>query len=276
MFPNLNTLREIHVDRLNTTVWHSHHSTQIGYVLAGRVDVAFPGTQVTCLPDDFHLIVDGHLHVVTEHPNTRYYHGFVSLNVQGDYFTDNAERDSDLDWLAGKSLVVHQSPGLAEQLQQIVRWWQSDRLSGRLVAQCLVVQVFMELQMRQGRCISRDEYKDQSTEDLRLFQEAVWFIEQHYRDVALSVPDVAQACAVCRSTLDKSFKRRMDTGPKAFIQRYRVDRAKDALRHGDSNLTEIAQRTGFPDLFAFSRVFKRFVGVSPTGYLRSLRSRPSG
>jgi AraC-like DNA-binding protein len=59
---------------------------------------------------------------------------------------------------------------------------------------------------------------------------------------------------------------------KTLLDRFRSEAAQERLRWSDHDLTHIAAELGFPDLFAFSRFFKRLNGVSP-GVWRDGRRR---
>jgi two-component system response regulator YesN len=56
-----------------------------------------------------------------------------------------------------------------------------------------------------------------------------------------------------------------------FIARRRMLEARRLLDRGDLLVKEVAYRVGFGDPNYFSRRFKSFVGISPTGYCRSDR-----
>ena len=47
--------------------------------------------------------------------------------------------------------------------------------------------------------------------------------------------------------------------------------ARELLRESACSVTEIAARVGYPTIHAFSRAFKRLVGMSQGAYSRSVR-----
>ena len=64
--------------------------------------------------------------------------------------------------------------------------------------------------------------------------------------------------------------------PAAYIQRLRVEKAKDMLKSDYGSITDIALSLGYADIYDFSRVFKRIVGVAPTAYARQMTGRADG
>ena len=113
-----------------------------------------------------------------------------------------------------------------------------------------------------------DEAPHVGPNDYRLFRKAVEAVEENYANPALDVSAIARHCAVSRSLLDRVFHETLSHGPKEFLQRYRVDRSKQLMRARTHSLSEIALLTGFPDIFAFSRTFKRLTGKPPSRHAK--------
>jgi AraC-like DNA-binding protein len=63
----------------------------------------------------------------------------------------------------------------------------------------------------------------------------------------------------------------MNITPMAYINRYRVKRAKLLLEEGNLNITEVALAVGFSDGSYFNRVFREEVGLTPGAYQRGER-----
>jgi AraC family transcriptional regulator len=55
-----------------------------------------------------------------------------------------------------------------------------------------------------------------------------------------------------------------------YVQRLRVSRASEMLAEKEIPLTEIAYSTGFADQSHFTRVFKRYLGITPGAFRHSL------
>lgn len=56
--------------------------------------------------------------------------------------------------------------------------------------------------------------------------------------------------------------------PMAFVAGMRMRRAESLLRRGGMTVTEVAERVGYSDAFAFSTAFKRWKGVPPSRVAR--------
>ena len=62
--------------------------------------------------------------------------------------------------------------------------------------------------------------------------------------------------------------------PNDYRQRVRIKRCCEKLAQTDETVTAIGISSGFGSSQYFSRVFKKYVGVTPTEYRRLFGSQP--
>ena len=82
-----------------------------------------------------------------------------------------------------------------------------------------------------------------------------WSLDQLARQVGLS-----------RTVLAGRFRQAMGDTPLNYLRTVRLQRAMRLLAEGDETLDRIATEVGYQDSFAFSKAFKRRVGVSPRDF----------
>jgi transcriptional regulator GlxA family with amidase domain len=58
----------------------------------------------------------------------------------------------------------------------------------------------------------------------------------------------------------------MSVTPIAYLNRYRISRARTLLEESMRSVTDVALEVGFTDLANFSRAFHREVGMTPNAY----------
>jgi AraC-like DNA-binding protein len=83
-------------------------------------------------------------------------------------------------------------------------------------------------------------------------------------DGDLTVGGAAGRLGVDRSTLFRRFRAAYGCGPRTYLQRVRLERARDLLLRGEGTVTAIAEACGYDDHRAFARAFKTRYGVSPS------------
>ncbi|HSG39546.1 MAG TPA: AraC family transcriptional regulator, partial [Thermoanaerobaculia bacterium] len=90
-----------------------------------------------------------------------------------------------------------------------------------------------------------------------------------------SVVSLASAVGMSRSSFASRFTALVGETPLAYLTRWRMHLASDLLRSRGLSVSQIAGRVGYESEAAFSKAFKREVGVPP-GALRRVKSpRPS-
>ena len=94
---------------------------------------------------------------------------------------------------------------------------------------------------------------------------AIYYIEE-YSSHFLTSDDIASAAGCSQSHLRYLFRKSHGESPMHYLNRVRVERAKEMLATNMFTLSDIAIACGFRNVYYFSRVFKEFTGVSPGKY----------
>lgn len=84
----------------------------------------------------------------------------------------------------------------------------------------------------------------------------------------LGASDLARAAGLSRSALYARFTERLGVTPAAYLTRWRMSLARQALRT-EASIAEVAGSIGYASEAAFSRAFKREVGQSPSAWRRA-------
>ncbi len=88
-----------------------------------------------------------------------------------------------------------------------------------------------------------------------------------------TVQRLGEEAAVSRSTLHEHFVHFIGQPPMQYLTQWRMQLASVRLRDTDAKVIEIAFDVGYKNEAAFSRAFKRMVGVSPSAWRRLRRAR---
>ena len=84
-----------------------------------------------------------------------------------------------------------------------------------------------------------------------------------------TVASLANEVAMSRSAFAARFAELVGEPPMHYVTRWRMHAAVTWLREGDATLGELALRLGYQSEAAFSRAFKRFMGLSPGAVRRA-------
>lgn len=94
---------------------------------------------------------------------------------------------------------------------------------------------------------------------------AVEWLAAHYPQ-RIDLAELAAACGMSPSRLSHRFREQMGVAPMRYLERLRIDRAREQLAMSGRSITEIAAAVGFADPDWFARVFKRRTGAAPRAF----------
>jgi YesN/AraC family two-component response regulator len=96
-------------------------------------------------------------------------------------------------------------------------------------------------------------------------QDAIKFIGQYYMQ-QLSLEQIADHVGLNRVYFSNLFK--METGDTfiGYLNKVKIEKAKELLMQTNENISEIAYAVGLNDPAYFSRLFRRYAGISPLKY----------
>lgn len=113
--------------------------------------------------------------------------------------------------------------------------------------------------------IIRDHYPIILSSEKNPVEYAKRYMEQYFnRD--LTSEHIAAVVGISPSYLRTLFQKSEGISPIRYLNRIRVERAKEMLSSGMFALFEVADACGFQNVYYFNRVFKNHVGVPPGKY----------
>lgn len=107
-----------------------------------------------------------------------------------------------------------------------------------------------------------NENKSHSDED---FMNVISIIHERYYE-KLTIEYLSNVAHISRSSFIKKFKDICKMPPLTYLNKIRIEAAKNLLLNTNYTIIEIANRTGFFDSPHFSRTFEKEVGITPSQY----------
>ncbi len=89
-------------------------------------------------------------------------------------------------------------------------------------------------------------------------------IDENYTDSMMGLYMISEQLSVSNSYLSTSFKNTYGISIISYINRLRIDRAKQLILNSEKSIKEIAQEVGFSSDVNFIRVFKKMENLTPS------------
>ncbi len=96
------------------------------------------------------------------------------------------------------------------------------------------------------------------------------YMEAHICE-QLSLDMICGAFSLSRSSLQALFHEKKGCGVMDFFQQMKIERAKEIIRDGTMNMTEVSSFLSYGSPQYFSRQFKKATGMSPVEYASSVK-----
>jgi AraC-like DNA-binding protein/quercetin dioxygenase-like cupin family protein len=103
--------------------------------------------------------------------------------------------------------------------------------------------------------------------------QACRYLESHF-DAPLNLGALEKITGYGRARLFQLFKQQTGLSPNDFLQRFRVQKAKEMLDSTAQTITETAHGVGFSSSQYFSKVFRKYEGRTPSEWRRKKGTLP--
>ena len=91
------------------------------------------------------------------------------------------------------------------------------------------------------------------------------FIQRNYSE-KISLNDIAEAGAICRSKCCKIFREFLGKTPVEYLTEYRISKSIELLNTTDMSITDIAVNCGFCGSSYYAETFMKLMKCTPSEY----------
>lgn len=118
---------------------------------------------------------------------------------------------------------------------------------------------------QRGYSLSSLEFDGQKYHSDHQIMTAQYWLERNFKD-DIGVESLAADRGMSPRNFSRRFKQATGDSPSHYLQRVRIEVAKDLLRNSNKNISNIAFDIGYNDNSYFSRMFKKHLGCLPNKY----------
>jgi len=244
---------------------HTHTWFEFNYVLSGEMKTRFGNRLVTINEGEFYLIPPGVIH--SHAYNVDKPHEGICIRwrirpVEGEMSVGDPLYDrlnSLHQWKSGGYIDLY---GIKSILLKLFEDAQAD--TSPMAVQLLLVKLLDSLTQVPNR---EDTLTDDKFSSHDILVRKVEIYLEDYQGEDFNVNDLAASLHMSYGHLCRLYKQRTGMTLIQKMNQIRLDKAGMLLQNSPSMLIkEAAQRSGFPDIYYFSKAFKKYYGQTPAEY----------
>lgn len=138
-----------------------------------------------------------------------------------------------------------------------------EKYAGRDTA--IYVSKLLEIDIDRSSQLSFVIFDRQKAHQDELVLEAQRFIEGHFSE-KLTIDELAGRFHISRRNFERRFRKASGNSPVEYIQRIKIEAAKQSLESKRESINEVMYSVGYNDSKAFRALFKKYTGLSPVEY----------
>lgn len=227
------------------------------YVVSGEAEFVINDVRYTVKSGDLVCVQKGSKESATVNPDNLMECYAVNIFVKSAY-----GEDIPLPFGTVTHIGIHED--LIGYFQNLTAVWLLREPCYRLNARA----IFMLILARCHQLIFSSDYSRNSNKNNQKRMDIVLqYILSHYTE-PISIKEMAKMTNLSPLYFGTLFKKETGKTFREYLNTIRINQAKNLLKSGLYNVSEVAVNCGFSDLFYFSKVFKKYCGLSPSEYLK--------
>ena len=256
------------VKMLSEGVYHDHDYTELAYILSGKGRYLIEEKEYDVEPGDLIICNPGvkHTHVVTnsKEPTIEFISGFTDFQ-----FKNMAPNSIEL---VDGGCIVHMSAELKQEIAMHCYAMIAEKESNLIGRYFMFKTHLMQMLLLVMREISEIEKTSQKGCNFESYNKSyavnriINYLNENYEN-KISLEQIAHNIYLSPVYISKIFKEETGESPINYLIKIRLEKAKDILLNSDcGSIKSIANQVGYEDVYHFSKLFKKYYGVSPLYY----------
>lgn len=239
---------------------HTHHFTELFYIVKGRGSFLLPDQEVPVKENDLVIINPNVEH--TEQSNHEDSLEYIALGIEGLAFSLPEEEHSQL----GLYTYRGEREDIMFYLNKLLDEIHESHDEYEVVCQNIIEILIVKL--RRVKKFTMEKTQPRNINKAVAFVK--YFINQNYRN-DITLDTLADAGHINKYYLAHSFKKDMRISPIEYLNQIRIKEAKLLLKTTNYNIADIAEFTGFSSQSFFTQSFKRLTDQTPSLYRKEMK-----
>ncbi|MDD6811013.1 MAG: AraC family transcriptional regulator [Lachnospiraceae bacterium] len=266
---------DLYKSYMHSVRWHWHEEMEIMIINSGRVEVLTDDNTCILEPGQCMIINQNVMHSFQsiDGSNCTYY----SLVFHPDFLFGHTNSNMRTQFLLPvqsfailKTMVLEEKnpwhASMLDVLNEVIAVNLTKNFGYEIATKGYLCQ-FWAILLNHLPLTSEMAQRPQISLDEQRVKQAMLFIRLHHAE-PLTLDDIAESIPVSKSECCRCFKRTIQMTPFEYLMKYRIfEASKKILDDKKTNsISELALSVGFNNISYFNKLFKRYLGCTPTEY----------
>lgn len=258
--PNVGSF--LNLKRSTCNIWgqaYWHKQPEILYFTEGDGILMCDGTEYQVLPGDVFIINSNDLHYLSNCRHTVNYAIFIEPE-----FFKSADSNIEIEHMSFEA-VIRNDKIVQEYIIDAFKEFYSRGKNRNMVVVGKVYELMAHIFRNYKKSsISQIEYKRKNTKR-QTIQKIIKYISENYNKKLTTVL-LAEKFHLSEQYLCRIFKNETFQTVHDYINNLRIKNSLPLIRNTDEPISQIARSVGFDDTNYFSKVFKKYINMTPNEY----------
>lgn len=262
--------------------WHWHEEIELVYVQSGQVYITCNQDNILADEGDIVFINQNTKHFITPAEdnncviksiivNPQFIAGYGHLDTEKKYITPVIHSATCRYILISKN---HSNYDVYEHnVKNLLQLNSAKRIGYELLSQSHLLIIWKYLYDHiSAMDVSETVSTSKTVQDEQRVKQAILYIQEHFTE-PVSLDDIAGSILVSKSECCRCFKRAMNMTPFEYLMKYRImESTKRMRRKNHETISEIAGAVGFNNTSYYNKIFKKYMGCTPTEYRSTVKT----
>lgn len=149
--------------------------------------------------------------------------------------------------------------------EKLATHYEKKDLSDKLIVKACAIEIIAKLL---ADIKEEEQYNKRGGGYIDIISNFIEYADNHYLE-NIDLDSLIADYGISSSYFRLLFKRKMKNSPSNYLISLRMEQAKKLLATGKYNVSEVSYMVGYNDVYYFSRLFKKKIGVSPKQFSKN-------
>ena len=256
---------------INDGQYHCHDFTELTFILSGKGKYHIEGQNYNVMAGDVIMCNPGVMHQSLEAnekvPIVEFVTGFTDFHFIG--MPENSIVLKDGGYILRMSSENRQE--VTKHCFEMVAEFNGSSLGKYFMLKAQLMQIILiilrEMQPAQEK---QKSCRFESYNRNYVVKKIVSYLNENYA-CKISLDQIAQNLYLSPVYISKLFKEETGESPINYLIKIRLDKAKELLEKEEHvSIRGVASQVGYDDVYHFSKLFKKYYGISPLNYTKKI------